>query len=182
MKPEFNEGEYKYKKGDDNMDSKTTHQNDILVKRTQKRGLLLLGFILLFIWFGIRLVVTESPEEWREADITVADVQHISFKPNRWQITDTEGNTYVTDKSNIADQILSQSTYHMVWSPDATCNIRAVTQGDSVIVDYAHSVSVFCERNIWDWLFACLGLAGSLTTVVCMIVDIRKETVIRYGT
>ena len=82
------------------MDSKSTHQNKALIKRTKKCCLLLLGFLILFAYFGIRLATTESPEKWKKADITVADIQHISIKPNHWQITDTNGNIYSVYESD----------------------------------------------------------------------------------
>ncbi len=137
--------------------------------------MLLLGFIILFACFGIRLATRESTNDWKEADITIADVQHISRKPNTWKITDIEGNTYSAHESQITmNQILPQSTYHIVYSPNNN-DIRAITQGDLVIVDYAHSVSVHCERNIWDWILALLGMTGSVATIVCMIIDVRKN-------
>ena len=154
---------------------KSVQQKSMLIKRTKKRCLLLLGFLLLFVWFGIRLVATESPTEWQEADIMVADIQQASLKPNLWQIIDTEGNTYSAYESDaVIEQILPQSTYHIVYSPYYHNGIRAITQGDTVIVDYVHSVSVHCERNIWDWFLAFLGLTGSLATIVCMVIDMRK--------
>ena len=159
------------------MDSKSNFPNNALLKRTKKLALLLICFNLLFGFFGIRLVTVESPDAWEEGDITVTEVRYISsWKQHAWRITDIEGNTYNTYESHIADEILPQSTYHMVWSPNGTRrNIRAVTQGDTVIMDYADSVSVYCERTVWDWLLAILGLAGAITTVVYMITDIRRE-------
>jgi len=162
------------------MDSKSNFRNNKLLKRTKKLCWLLFGFILLFCWFGIRLATIESPTDWKEGDITVTEVRYVSRKPQIWRITDTEGNAYKTCESHIADQIFPQSTYHIVWSPDGNLRaIRAVSQGDTIIMDYADSVSFYCERNVWDWLFAILGLAGSITTVVCMFVDIRRMSVNR---
>ena len=158
------------------MDSKSTYQNDALLKRTKKHCLFLLGFIILFTWFGSRLVTTESAKDWKEADITIADVQHVSRKPNTWKITDTDGNTYSANESDIVmGQILPRSTYHIVYSPNCNDGIRAITHGDTIIVDYAHSVSVHCERDIWDWILALLGMPGSVATIVCMIIDVRKN-------
>lgn len=160
------------------MDPKNTQQNDMLIKRTKKQAILLLGFILLFAWFGIRLISTESPNEWKEAYITVSNVRHVSLKPNHWEITDIDGNTYSSDKSDtVMNQILPQNTYHIVYSPDSHNGIRAISQGDTVIVDYAHSVSVYSERNVWDWLLMFSGIAGSITTITFMIMDIRKKIV-----
>lgn len=160
------------------MRSKSTNQNDALIKRTKKRCLLLLGFIVIFGFFGIRLATTESPEEWKEADITVADIRHISLKPNRWQITDTNGNTYSAYESDtVMEQIILQSAYHIVYSPDH--DIRAITHGNTTIVDYAHSISIHCERNIWDLALMFLGLVGSLTTIACTVIDIRKQIIRR---
>ena len=156
------------------MNSKTTSGNDILVKRTKRRCLLLLGFLLLFGWFGFRLATTESADDWKEADITIADVQNVSRRISLWNITDTDGNIYSAHGSQtVMDQILPNGTYHIVCSPNH--DIRAITQGDFVIIDYAHSVSVYCERNIWDWLLAFLGLAGTITTIAYMVLDIRKK-------
>ena len=160
------------------MDSKSTRQNVALIKRTKIRVWFLLGFIIIFTLFSIRLVTTESPGEWKEAYITVVDIQRVSLKLNRWQITDTEGNTYTANESHtVMGQILPQSTYHIVYSPYNNNGIRAITHGDTIIVDYAHSISVHCERDIWDWLLAFLGIAGSLTTIACMVMDIRKERI-----
>ena len=162
------------------MDSKSTHQNEALIKRTKKRCLLLLGFLILFACFGIRLATTESPEKWKEADITVADIQHISLKPNHWQITDTNGNTYsVYESDTVMEQIILQSAYHIVYSPNHNNGIRAITHGNTIIVDYAHSISIHSERNVWDWVLMLLGLVGSLVTIAYMVIDIRKQ--IRYG-
>ena len=153
------------------------NKNDTLINRTKKRCVLLLGFIILFAWFGIRLATVESPEEWKNADIKVADVQRFSRKPYRWRITDTEGNTYSISEAHIAiNQILPQSIYHIVYSPSYNNGIRAITHGDTIIVDYAHSISVHSERDIWDWLLAFLGLTGALTTIAYTVIDIRKKT------
>ena len=168
------------RKGGDSMDSKSTHQNKALIKRTKKCCLLLLGFLILFAYFGIRLATTESPEKWKEADITVADIQHISLKPNHWQITDTNGNIYsVYESDTVMEQIILQSAYHIVYSPNHNNGIRAITHGNTIIVDCAHSISIHSERNVWDWALMSLGLVGSLATIACMIIDIRKQ--IRYG-
>ena len=166
------------RKGDDNMDSKSTHQNKALIKSTKKRCLLLLGFLILFAYFGIHLATTESPEKWKEADITVADIQHISLKPNHWQITDTNGNTYSAYESDtVMEQIILQDAYHIVYSPNHNNGIRAITHGNTIIVDYAHSISIHSERNVWDWVLMSLGLVGSLATVACMVIDIRKQII-----
>ena len=158
------------------MDSKSIHPNEALIKRAKKRCLLLLGFLILFVCFGIRLATTESAESWKEADITVADIQHISLKPNHWQITDTKGNTYSTYESDaVIEQIILQGAYHIVYAPNHNNSIRAMTHGDTIIVDYAHSISVHSERSVWDWVLMSLGLVGSLTTVICMVIDIRKH-------
>ena len=160
------------------MDLESTYSKDLLIKRTKKHCLHLLGFIIIFAWFGIRLVTTESPREWEEADITVADIRNVSRKPNFWHITDTEGNTYSTNESDIViGQILPHSTYHIVYSPNYNNGIRAIAHGDTIIIDYAHNVAVYCERDIWDWLLTFLGMAGSLTTIVCMVTDIHKERI-----
>ena len=157
------------------MDLSAMHQKDYLMKHTTKRCLILLLFLLLLGSFGIRLAMTESPEDWKEVDVTIADIQHISRKPNRWQLTDTEGNTYFTSDSYIvANHILPHNTYRIVYAPQTHNHIRALSQGDIVIIDYAHSVSVHGDRDIWDWLLASIGLAGAVTTIVCMIMDIRK--------
>ena len=158
------------------MDSKSIHPNEALIKRAKKRCLLLLGFLNLFVCFGIRLATTESAESWKEADITVADIQHISLKPNHWQITDTKGNTYSAYESDaVIEQVILQGTYHIVYAPNHNNGIRAMTHGDTIIVDYAHSISVHSERSVWDWVLMSLGLVGSLTTVICMVIDIRKH-------
>ena len=158
------------------MNPKGAYQNDMLIKRLRKRGVFLVVFIILFIWFGGRLVTVESPDEWKEADITVADVRQVSLRFNSWQITDTEGNTYAIHKSKIVmNQILPQNTYHIVCSPDH--HVRAITQGDTIIVDYENSVTVYCERGVWEWSLAFLGIIGSLTTIVYMIMDVRKAIV-----
>ena len=158
------------------MDSKSAHQNEALMKRTKKHCLLLLGFLVLFACFGIRLATTESPGKWKEADITVADIRHISRKPNHWEITDTNGNTYSAYESDtVMQQIVLQGEYRIVYSPDHNNGIRAITHGNTIIVDYAHSISVRTERNVWDWVLTFLGLAGSLTIVACMVTDIRKR-------
>ena len=157
------------------MNSKSTNGNDMLVKRTKKCCLILLGFLLLFCWFGIRLTTTESTEDWKEADITIADVQHVSRKHNTWKIIDADGNTYSAHESqDVMTKILPNSTYHIYYTANDN-DIRAITQGNSVVVDYAHSVSVFCERNIWDWLLTFLGLAGTIATITYMVIDIRKK-------
>ena len=157
------------------MISKSTNGNDMLVKRTKKCCLILLGFLLLFWWFGIRLATTESPEEWKEADITVADVQHVSRKHNTWKIIDTDGNTYSAHESqDVMTKILPNSTYHIYYTANDN-DIRAMTQGNSVVVDYAHSVSVYSERSVWDWLLMLVGIAGSVTTITFMIMNIRKN-------
>ena len=157
------------------MNSKSTNGNDMLVKRTKKCCLILLGFLLLFCWFGIRLTTTESTEDWMEADITIADVQHVSRKHNIWKIIDTDGNTYFAHESqDVMTKILPNSTYHIYYTANDN-DIRAMTQGNSVVVDYAHSVSVHCERNIWDWLLPFLGLAGTIATITYMVIDIRKK-------
>ena len=157
------------------MNSESTNGNDMLVKRTKKCCLILLGFLLLFGWFGIRLATTESTEDWKEADITIADVQHVSRKHNTWKIIDTDGNTYSAHESqDVMTKILPNSTYHIYYTANDN-NIRAMTQGNSVVVDYAHSVSVHCERNIWDWLLNFLGLAGTIATITYMVIDIRKK-------
>ena len=157
------------------MNSKSTNGNDMLVKRTQKCCLILLWFLLLFCWFGIRLATTESTEDWKEADITIADVQHVSRKHNTWKIIDTDGNTYSAHESqDVMTKILPNSTYHIYYTANDN-GIRAMTQGNSVVVDYAHSVSVHCERNIWDWLLTFLGLAGTIATITYMVIDIRKK-------
>jgi hypothetical protein len=159
------------------MNSKSTNANDMLVKRTKRYCLLLLGFLLLFGWFGIRLATTESAEDWKEADITIADVQHVSRKHNSWKITDTDGNTYSTHESqDVMAKILPNSTYHIYYTTNDN-DIRAMTQGNSVVVDYAHSVSVHCERNIWDWVLTFLGLAGAIATITYMVIDIRKKII-----
>ena len=161
------------------MNLKSTNRNRILVKRTKRSCLLLLGFILLLGWFGMRLVTTESASDWKEADITIADIQYISKKSNLWKITDTDGNIYSAHESQeIMSKILSNSTYHIFYTVYDN-EIRAMANGDSVVVDYAHSVSVHCERNIWDWSLAFLGLAGAITTIVYMVIDIRRKIV--YG-
>ena len=166
------------KKGDNDMESRSRNQKNALVNRTKKRCLLLLGFLVIFAIFGIRLVTTESPEEWKEADITVTAVQHVSLKPNCWQIKDIEGNTYSANESEaVMGQILPQNTYHIVYSPNYHNDIRAISHGDTIIVDYAHSISIHSERDIWDLLLALIGLAGSLTTIACMIIDIRKQII-----
>lgn len=150
--------------------------NQLLIKRTKQRCLLLLGFLILFAYFGIRLATTEDPENWKEAYITVSDMQHISRKPNLWQITDTTGNSYSAYESDaVMDQIIPKGIYHIVYSPDHNNSIRAVTHGNTIIVDYAHSISIYGERNVWDWVLMSLGLVGALTTIVCMVVDIRKR-------
>ena len=160
------------------MKSKSTNQNDELIKHTKKRCLLLLGFLAIFALFGIRLATTEDPETWKEADITVADIQHISLKPNHWQITDTNGNTYSAYESDtVMEQIILQSEYHIVYSPNHNNGIRAITHGNTIIVDYAHSISIHSERNVWDWALMSLGLVGSLTTIACMVIDIRKQII-----
>ena len=157
------------------MNSESTNGNDMLVKRTKKCCLILLGFLLLFGWFGIRLATTESTEDWKEADITIADVQHVSRKHNTWKIIDTDGNTYSAHESqDVMTKILPNSTYHIYYTANDN-DIRAMTQGNSVVVDYAHSVSVHCERNIWDWLLNFLGLAGTIATITYMVIDIRKK-------
>jgi hypothetical protein len=158
------------------MDSKSTSQNEVWMRRTNKHGLLLLGFLMIFAWFGIRLAIMESPAEWKDANITVTDVRHISRKPNCWQITDTEGNTYSAYESNrVVEKIIPQCTYYIVYSPDNHNAIRAITYDDTIIVDYAQSISVYCERNIWEWLLAFLGLTGTMTIVVRMLIDIHKK-------
>lgn len=158
------------------MDSKSIYPNEALIKRAKKSCLLLLGFLILFVCFGIRLATTESAESWKEADITVADIQHISLKPNHWQITDTKGNTYSAYESDaVIEQIILQGAYHIVYAPNHNNGIRAMTHGDTIIVDYAHSISVHSERSVWDWVLMSLGLVGSLTTVICIVVDIRKH-------
>ena len=160
------------------MKSKSTNQNDALIKHKKRRCLLLLGFLAIFALFGIRLAITESPEKWKEADITVADIQHISLKPNHWQITDTNGNTYSAYESDtVMEQIILQSEYHIVYSPNHNNGIRAITHGNTIIVDYAHSISIHSERNVWDWALMSLGLVGSLTTIACMVIDIRKQII-----
>ena len=160
------------------LNPKDVHQNDMLITRVRKWSLLLIVFIILFVWFGIRLVTTESPKEWKTVDITVADVRYVSTRFNRWHITDTKGNTYSAHEPKIVmNQILPQSTYRIVYSPDSQNGIRAITQGDTVIVDYAHSVAVHCERSVWDWLLAFLGMTGSLTMIVCMVMDVRKAII-----
>ena len=152
--------------------------NQLLIKRTKKCCLLLLGFLILFAYFGIRLATTEDPENWKEANITVADIQHISRKPSLWQITDTTGNSYSAYESDaVMDQIILQGIYHIVYSPDHDNSIRAITHGNTIIVDYAHSISIYSERNVWDWVLMSLGLVGSLTTIICMVIDIRKQIV-----
>ena len=158
------------------MNSNTTRQNDALVKRTKKRCIFLLGFLILFAWFGIRLALTETPDDWRSADITVAEVQHISRKHNLWRITDTRGNTYTANESDAAmNQVLLEGAYHIVYSPDKQNSIRGIIQDETVIVDQAHSVTHYCERSIWDWLLAALGIGGALVTIVCMVTDLRKS-------
>lgn len=160
------------------MDSESIYSKNLLIKRTKKCCLLLLGFILIFAWFGIRLVTAESTREWKEADITVDDIQNISRKPNCWQITDTAGNTYSANESDIViGQILPHSTYHIVYSPNYNNGIRAIARGETIIIDYAHNVAVYCERNMWDWILTFLGMAGSLATIMCMITNIRKERI-----
>ena len=157
------------------MDSKSTHQNEALIKRTKKLCLLLLGFLILFACFGIRLATTESPEKWKVADITVADIRHISRKPNHWQITDTNGNTYSAYESDaVMEQIILQDAYHIVYFPNHNNGIRAITHGNTIIVDYANSISIHSERNVWDWGLMSIGLLGSLATIACMVIDTRK--------
>lgn len=157
------------------MDSKSRYQNEALIKHTKKLCLLLLGFLILFACFGIRLATTDSPEKWKAADITVADIRHISRKPNHWQITDTNGNTYSAYESDaVMEQIALQSTYHIMYSPNHNNGIRAITQGNTIIVDYAHSISIHSERNAWDWGLMSIGLLGALVTIACMVIDIRK--------
>ena len=161
------------------MTSNNARQNDALVKRTKKRCILLLVFLILFAWFGVRLALTESPDDWISADITVLEVQHISRKHNLWHITDTKGNTYTANESDAAmDQVLTEGTYHILYSPDKQNSIRGITQGETVIVDRAHSVTYYCERSIWDWLLAALGIGGTLVTIVCMVTDLRKALVL----
>jgi len=157
------------------MNLETALQNDRLIKRAKRHCLFCLGFLALFTWFGLRLATAESPEEWKAAAITVADVRHISIRPYLWQILDVEGNAYTIGRSSVVNQILPQRTYQIVYSPNSDNGIRAVTQGDSVIVDYAQSVSVYCDRDVWDWLLALLGLAGCWTTIARMILDVRRE-------
>lgn len=158
------------------MDSKPTSQNNALLKRTKIRGWLLLGFLIVFSLFCVRLAKTESPAEWEEADVTVVDIKHASLKPNCWQITDTEGNIYTAYESDaVMEQILPKSTYHIVYSPHNRNGIRAINYGDTIIVDYAHSVAAYSERNISDWLLTFLSLTGSVVTIVCMVVDVRKK-------
>ena len=157
------------------MNSKSTNGNNMLVKRIKKCCLLLLGFLLVFGLFGIRLATTESANDWKEADITIADVQYISRKTNLWSITDTDGTIYSAHGSqDVMTKILPDSTYHIYYTANDN-DIRAMTQGNSVVVDYAHSVSVHCERNIWDWLLTFLGLAGTIATITYMVIDIRKK-------
>ena len=159
------------------MHSHPANGNDRLVKRTKTCCLLLLGFILLFGWFGIRLVTTENAGDWKEADISIADVQHISKKPNRWEITDTNGNRYTAhEPQEIMSKVLSKHTYHIFYTVNDN-DIRAMANDDSIVIDYAHSMSVHCERNIWDWLLAFLGLGGAVTIIACMVIDIRKNMI-----
>lgn len=159
------------------MASQNAQKNDTLIKYTKKYAILLLGFILLFAWFGIRLISAEAPDEWKEAYITVDDVRHVSLKPNRWEITDIDGNIYSSSSDAVMNKIHPQSTYHIVYSPNFHNGIRAISQGDTVILDYAHSVSVYSERNVWDWLLMFLGLAGCVMVMTFMVTDIRKKIV-----
>ena len=122
-------------------------------------------------------ILSTLTEKYKDReDITVADIQHISLKPNHWQITDTKGNTYSAYESDaVIEQIILQGAYHIVYAPNHNNGIRAMTHGDTIIVDYAHSISVHTERSVWDWVLMSLGLVGSLTTVICMVIDIRKH-------
>ncbi|MBQ9747631.1 MAG: hypothetical protein IJV98_02490 [Clostridia bacterium] len=157
------------------MDTKNKQQNTVLIRQTKNYAILLLGFIFLFFWFGIRLVSAESPDEWKEAYITVDDVRYVSGKHNRWEITDIDGNVYSSYSYTVMSKIHPQNTYHIVYSLKFHNAIRAISQGDTVILDYAHSVSVYSERSVWDWLLMLVGIAGSVTTITFMIMNIRKN-------
>lgn len=151
------------------------NQGEALLKRTKKHAFFLFGFILLVIFFGCYLVTSESPEKWKEADITITEIQYIYGKSSRWQITDTQGNTYAISSSNKkANQIVPGSTYHVVYSPNAHHGIRSMTQADLVIVDYEQSVSEYGERGIWVWILFFVGLIGALGTIGRMILNLRR--------
>ena len=77
------------------------------------------------------------------------------------------------------EQIILQGAYHIVYSPNHNNGIRAITHGNTIIVDYAHSISIHSGRNVWDWVLMSLGLVGSLTTIARMVIDIRKQIIHR---
>ena len=166
---------YLINKEGDNVDTKNKQQNTVLIRQTKNYAILMLGFLFLFVWFGSRLVSAESPDEWKEAYITVYDVRHVSVKPNRWEITDIDGNVYSSSSDTVMNKIHPQNTYHIVYSLKFHNDIRAISQGDTVILDYAHSVSVYSERSVWDWLLMLVGIAGYVTTITFMIMNIRKN-------
>ena len=151
-------------------------QNIALVKRTKCFALCALVFCLIFIYFGLHLFMVESPSEWEKATITVAEVQQISSRINRWQIVDTTGKIYLAHETvAIISQVIPEEEYQIAYLPGRDNNIRAMIQGTTVIIDYNHSVLVHCERSVWDWLLAGFSLIGFLTTTFYMILYVRKN-------
>lgn len=158
------------------MDERSDIPASRLSRRDRNRLRLLCLSLILMIFFGLRLVNIESPENWIASEVTLTDIRHISRKPNLWKITDTEGNTYSMDKSDeFMEQIHPQTTYQIMYSPGSNNRIRAMTQGDRVIIDYAHSVSVFCERSIWEWILGLGGFAGGITMTVSTVLGLRER-------
>ena len=158
------------------MNEKSDIPNNVLSKKDRSRLRLLFLFLILMIFFGARIVTIESPDNWIEAEVTLTDVRHISRKPNLWKIADTEGNTYsMYESDEFMEQIHPQTTYQIMYSPGNNNNIRAMTQGDRVIIDYAHSVSVYCERSIWEWILGSGGFAGGIAMAVSIVLELREK-------
>ena len=158
------------------MSGTNERQNSILSERGKKHFLILWGCMILMIYFGARLVTRESPENWKEAEVTLTEVRHVTIKPNLWEITDTEGNTYsMSESDNLMKQIQPQSTYSIIYSPAFNNGIRAMTQEDRVIVDYEQSVLIYGKRSVWDWILGLGGFTGWIVMVVKMCREARKK-------
>ena len=112
------------------MSGTNEHQNSTVSGREKKLFLILWGCMILMIYFGARLVTRESPENWKEAEVTLTEVRHVTIKPNLWEITDTEGNTYsMSESDNLMKQIQPQSTYSIIYSPAFSIPMARLTLG-----------------------------------------------------
>lgn len=156
-------------------------QNKKCFLRSTKRSSVILCLCALILALCLPSVaVIESEDEWEERTIRIKEVSVRKAKSPSYYIVDSDGIEYQLSYPNERIHLVVPGEQFEVVIHASNNGIRAMAQGEKIIVDYEDSVSTYTQRDIWVWAFLFVGIIGYVWSLTDIFLRIHKYRKCKY--